>query len=62
MRSPGMLALAAVLAIALWIVLTFVMTLRSGWTHLALVAGVLLIVVSIVEGVDRGSSAGGDNA
>lgn len=62
MRSPRMLALAAALAIALWVVLTFIMTLRTGWTHLALVAGVLLIVVSIVEGVDRKSSADGDNA
>ncbi len=61
MRSPGMLALAAALAIALWIVLTFVMTLRTGWTHLALVAGVLLIVVSIVEGGNRMAQTDDDN-
>ncbi len=62
MRSPRILALAAALAIALWIVLSFVLTLRTGWTHLALVAGVLLIVMSIVEGVDRKSQADHDNA
>ena len=62
MRSPVMLALAAALAIALWIVLTFVMTLRTGWTHLLLVAGVLLIVVSVVELVDSKSQADNDSA
>jgi hypothetical protein len=53
MRKPTVLLLASVVAVAGWIVLTFVLDLRSGWTHVALVIGVLLAVVR------RGRSATG---
>jgi len=42
------LALLAVLCLAAWIVLAFVLALPTGWVHLALVAAVLLIVRAIV--------------
>ena len=61
MRNPTVLLLASVVAVAGWIVLTFVLDLRSGWTHVALVIGVLLAVVGIVEGVDRQLPPSGDD-
>ena len=48
MRHPLVRSIIAATALALWIVLTFVLDLRSGWTHLPLVAGVLFTVGTIV--------------
>ena len=50
MRTSSWLWLAVAACLALWIVLTFVMDLRTGWTHLPLVAAVLLGVRAIVAG------------
>jgi hypothetical protein len=50
MRASRWLWLGVAACLALWILLTFVMDLRTGWTHLALVAGVLLAVRAIVTG------------
>ena len=48
MRISRWLWLGVALCLALWIILTFVMDLRTGWTHVALVAAVLLAVRVIV--------------
>lgn len=50
MRASRWLWLGVVACLALWIVLTFVMDLRTGWTHVVLVAAVLLAVRAIVAG------------
>jgi hypothetical protein len=50
MRTSRWLWLGVLVCLGLWIVLTFVMDLRTGWTHLALVAAVLLAVRAIVAG------------
>ena len=43
-------AIAAVLCLLAWIVLAFVLALPSGWVHIPLMIGVLLIVKAIVDG------------
>jgi|AP12_2_1047962.scaffolds.fasta_scaffold42858_2 uncharacterized membrane protein len=48
MRLSRWLALAAVACLALWIVLAFVAAIPSGWVHVPLVVGVLLVVRAIV--------------
>ncbi len=53
MRNPVLVLLAAAGCLGLWVVLTFLMDLRSGWTHLPLAVGVLLIVIGIVERDER---------
>lgn len=42
--------LAAVAALVLWVVLAFVVHVPSGWVHLPLAAGVLLLVRRVVTG------------
>ncbi len=42
--------LAAVAALVLWVVLAFVVHVPSGWVHLLLAAGVLLLVRRVVTG------------
>ena len=42
-------AIAASLCILVWIVLAFVIAIPSGWVHIPLILGVLLIVKAIVE-------------
>jgi uncharacterized membrane protein len=49
MRPSRLLLLAAVVCLALWIGLAFVWALPSGWVHIPLVVGVLLIVRAIVS-------------
>ena len=46
-------AIAAVLCLLVWIVLAFVLALPSGWVHIPLMFGVLLIVKAIVDGTKR---------
>ena len=53
MHNPVLVLLAAAGSLVLWIVLTFLMDLRSGWTHLPLAVGVVLIVIGIVESDER---------
>ena len=53
MRNPVLILLAAAGSLVLWVVLTFLMDLRSGWTHLPLAVSVLLIVIGIVESDER---------
>lgn len=53
MRHPFLLFGLAVACIAAWIVLTFALDLRSGWTHVPLVGGVLLVVGGIVAADER---------
>ncbi len=54
MRNPVLVLLAAAAgSLVLWVILTFLMDLRSGWTHLPLAVGVLLIVIGIVESDER---------
>jgi uncharacterized membrane protein len=43
-----MLTLVAVVCLALWIVLAFVVAWPSGWAHVPLVAAVLVAVRAIV--------------
>ncbi len=52
------LTLIAVLCLAAWVVLAFVVALRSGWVHLTLVAGVLLIVRAIVAADEERAARG----
>jgi hypothetical protein len=40
---------AAVLCIVVWVILAFVLALPSGWVHVPLIFGVLLIVKAIVD-------------
>lgn len=42
--------LAAVAALALWVVLAFLVRIPSGWVHLPLAVGVLLLVRRVVTG------------
>ncbi len=53
MRNPVLVLLAAAGSLVLWVVLTFLMDLRSGWTHLPLAVGVRLIVVGLEERDER---------
>lgn len=53
MRNPILVLLAAGASLVLWVVLTFLMDLRSGWTHLPLAVGVMLTVIGIVESDER---------
>lgn len=48
MRLSRWLSIAAVLCFALWIVLAFVLAFPTGWVHVPLVFGVLLVVRAIV--------------
>jgi len=41
---------AALVALAGWIVLAFVVRIAAGWVHLLLAAGVLLLVRRVVTG------------
>lgn len=43
-------AVGAVICITLWIVLAFVAAIPSGWAHLPLAVGTVLIAVAIVVG------------
>ena len=44
-------------AIAVWLILTFGVAVPSGWVHLPLAVGVVLIAMGIVKGSER--SVGG---
>jgi uncharacterized membrane protein len=55
MTNFRILALLAVVCLAAWIVLAFVLALPSGWVHVPLAAGVLLIVRAIVAADDERS-------
>ncbi len=48
MRASHWLTLAAVACLGLWVVLAFVFAVPSGWVHLPLAVGVLVIVRAIV--------------
>ena len=39
----------AVVCLALWVTLAFVLAIPSGWVHIPLIPGVLLIVKAIVD-------------
>ncbi len=49
MSRSILLTLSGFLSLALWVVVAFVWALPSGWAHLPLVAGFLLLVGAIVE-------------
>lgn len=55
MRPSLLLTLAAVVSLALWIALAFVIAWPSGWAHVPLVAAALLAVRAIVAGDERGT-------
>ena len=42
--------LAAILCLAVWVTLAFVLAFPTGWVHIPLIFGVLLIVKAIVTG------------
>jgi len=42
-------ALGAVALVTLWIVLAFVVAIPSGWVHVPLAAGTVLVCLAIVE-------------
>ncbi|MDH3496284.1 MAG: hypothetical protein OER21_05950 [Gemmatimonadota bacterium] len=48
MRQSRWLALAAIVCLAVWIVLAFVLAVPSGWVHLPLAVAALVIVRAIV--------------
>jgi uncharacterized membrane protein (DUF485 family) len=48
MPPSRLLTLLAVLCLAAWIVLAFVVAIPSGWVHVPLVGAVLLVVRAIV--------------
>lgn len=48
MRPSLLLLLLAVLCLAVWVGLAFVAAVPSGWVHVPLVAGVLVLVRAIV--------------
>jgi uncharacterized membrane protein len=48
MRLSRLLAFTAILCLALWILLAFVIPWPSGWAHVPLVAAALLAVRAIV--------------
>ena len=50
MNLPG---IAAVLCLMVWITLAFWLALPTGWVHIPLIIGVLLIVKAIVDGKHR---------
>jgi uncharacterized membrane protein len=56
MPPSRVLTLSAVLCLAAWIVLAFVVSLPSGWVHVPLVAGVLLVVRAIVAADEERAS------
>ncbi len=41
--------LGAILSLVVWILLAFVAAVPSGWVHVPLILGVLLVVKTIVE-------------
>lgn len=45
----NMYAVGAVLCILLWLVLAFALAIPSGWVHLPLAIGVVLVAVAIVD-------------
>ncbi|MFQ6045295.1 MAG: hypothetical protein ACE5PT_02915 [Gemmatimonadales bacterium] len=47
-------AVGAIVCLALWVALAFVVAIPSGWVHVPLAAGVILIVVAIVGGGREG--------
>jgi len=52
------LTLIAVLCLAVWIVLAFVVAIPSGWVHVPLVAAVLLVVRAIVAADEERAARG----
>ncbi len=42
-------SLLALISLILWAVLAFAMAIPSGWVHLPLAAGVVLLAIGIVE-------------
>jgi hypothetical protein len=58
--KPLPVALGGLACIALWVVLAFVLAIPSGWVHLPLAVGVVLMATAIVltEPAQRSSSAG----
>ncbi|MDH3496285.1 MAG: hypothetical protein OER21_05955 [Gemmatimonadota bacterium] len=48
MRPSHWLTLAAVACLGLWVVLAFVLAVPSGWVHVPLAAGALVIVRAAV--------------
>ena len=53
--KPLPLGLGGLAFVALWVVLAFVLAIPSGWVHLPLAVGVVLIATSIIvtEPADR---------
>lgn len=50
--------LAAVLCLMLWVGLAFVIAVPSGWVHVPLAVGTVLLALGIVQGNVTGSSEG----
>ena len=46
-------AIAAVLCFVVWATLAFWLALPTGWVHIPLIIGVLLVVKAIVDGKPR---------
>ncbi len=51
--NAALLAALALVALVIWVVLTLVLGVRSGWAHLPLVIGVLILAKAIVESGTR---------
>ena len=48
--------ISAVLCLVLWVVLAFIAAIPSGWVHLPLAAGTVLLAISFVHGGKRRES------
>lgn len=53
MRRADPTLIAAIAALVLWVALAFVVRVPTGWVHLLLAAGVLLLVRRVVTGPRR---------
>ncbi len=49
----NLFGILAALCLMVWITLAFLLALPTGWVHIPLIVGVLLIVKAIVDGKPR---------
>ena len=52
--KPLVTLLMAVASLALWVILAFVAAIPSGWVHVPLALGAVLLAVAIIQSPPRG--------
>jgi uncharacterized membrane protein len=55
----NVMSVTAAASLVLWIVLAFVLSLPTGWVHVPLAAGIVLLAMGIVTADTRGGAAPG---